>query len=456
MKTNVLTRPVSPQAAGKYTTSRRLSVVAALVLLIAVAPLAAQELIVNNNPECEFSEEAVAYFSASGDVVVNDPNCVVSGGVVLTNIILDPDTVQAGEQVTVHWASGNADSCEPLDTSLPAWTNQSINTEGPKTFTVPINTSDGSYPIGIECQAGNNDTDTKTTTLIVEPEPIGPKPNKPTLAVNPATAAPGATVDISWNPNGTVTSCQAGGDLSAWSGTKSVSGGSQNVTIPTSASDGSSYEIWLRCKNGNSPWSDKAEKTISVEDENLPTECSDRPPLEYYDSKWKRSNGFRYDGAASNDYADVWGEFPGKKKHTVSLSKNQYVALKFNTGNYPNIDGNLKFIWEAGQIGPQFGTVLWTVSPCPGDFHKDAIESDTETSGMCYNESSIRIASSSTNPTYCLIKEANTDLYLNITTMPLFTPLPSQPANIPWGCTNSGVNECGALAEPVVSASWKP
>src|SRR5690625_4607312 len=106
MKTNAFIRSVSPQAAGKYTTSRRLSVVAALVLLIAVAPLAAQELIVNGNPECEFSEEGMAYLSASGNVIVDDPNCAVSGGVVLTNIILDPDTVQAGEQVTVHWASG--------------------------------------------------------------------------------------------------------------------------------------------------------------------------------------------------------------------------------------------------------------------------------------------------------------------------------------------------------------
>lgn len=424
--------------------TRRALLAAAGLGVVLLGPASAQpELIVNNEVLCEFSTAAVTEMTQEGSVIVNDPACIVSGGLALTPVELQPSAVLPSETVTVRWASAGADTCTSYGT-LPAWNSKTLGQQGPATVTVPAGTAQGNYTIGVNCATGNRN-EQKSATLTVNEVPIGNPPPTPTLNRTPSKTTPDGSVTITWNASG-ANSCEAGGTLPGWSGSKQA--GSRSETINLNDVDEDTYTIRLRCSNaaGYSSW---ATQSLTVEADNLV--CTDRPPP----SHMTRRAYFRYDGGGGTDFEGVWGPWPGNQKHQVWLKQNEYVALQFNAGDF-NPNGPLlqmKVVTEAWNQGNSFGALIWSVSPCPGDFNQTYIENDTSTLGTCLVRGTTFKVGTRESLGVCAI-EPNTNYYLNVTTTFLTYPFPVHPDDIVWSCNQQSATSCGGLTETVNSSGW--
>src|SRR5699024_9116263 len=83
----------------------RLAVAGALLLFagLAFAPAAAQQLIVNGEPVCHFSEQGTAHIDGDRNLVINDSECEIEQGEAPSKptLTVSPSSVNPGGRVTV-------------------------------------------------------------------------------------------------------------------------------------------------------------------------------------------------------------------------------------------------------------------------------------------------------------------------------------------------------------------
>ncbi len=360
----------------------------------------------NQADPCELAaQSSMVIDPATGDIavtVVDLEECLgTTDALNVSPVLTTPSPVVAGTSLEVLWASVGAVSCQPASGTniLPGWTSQSIGLQGPKVFAVPTSTPAATYNLGVACTDGELSV-TQTAQVQVSAPDLGDPPTISSFTVNGSSTAtsiePGDTIAFAWNSSN-ASSCQGGGTLPAWSGTKSTSG-TQNVTNTGSLAVGSTYTVSLTCSNaaGNSPTVSRSVNILDPE-EPPPSECTDRPLLGQgslsnwvrkttgqNSCRWSRESGQLVTSADCRFFDQVWPlAWPGGgNTRNLTIFGNegrQFIAMEFNTGNLPsNHQGWIT--QEVPQFAGAIGTnKMWSISKCPGDYNKDLIDAEMGT-----------------------------------------------------------------------------
>ena len=160
-------------------------------------------------------------------VSVSAPNSSLPGtnssatrGVPAVSIAAKPNIMYAGDSSTIVWEATNSpSSC----TAGGDWS-------GTKPGTGSLNTGNlatvKTFTYTLTCKNTSGTSQTVSAQLTVKPLP----PNSPVVYINSNQTGPilpGTSVTLSWKTENTPSNCTASG---AWSGSKSVSGGSQTIS----------------------------------------------------------------------------------------------------------------------------------------------------------------------------------------------------------------------------------
>lgn len=194
-----------------------------------------------------------------------------------------------------------------------------------------------------------------------------------------------------------------------------------------------------------------------IEDAPQGPNCGDRPPPAHLN----RATSCIWDFTGPNTSIDctLWESFFNRAFPFPSITRQfyqrpgEYLALEFNTGDYTgSVHGYIESAEpQYGAPGTfQSGQILYTVSRCPGDFHREAIISESEPTCYVRGGAMSQIHFSPLgypDPHSILCKlEPNTTYFLNI----LFTDSPAgtAPNDLNWACTGAGPGlgeNCGRL-----------
>ncbi|MEX0915582.1 MAG: hypothetical protein WD397_01520 [Wenzhouxiangellaceae bacterium] len=221
---------------------------------------------------------------------------------------------------------------------------------------------------------------------------------------------------------------------------------------------GTTYQAALECSNGvgNTVVSDTVEIRVQENDIQIPAECEGRQPASAVPTALCELSTHNTWIGSTNcfEYASLFGqEFPGftGQGKNFALERDTYVALEFSTAGLSHSKGLWTF--ETPNLAPTTrGPRLMTISQCPGDFDRDAIEA--EMGSNCYVrtdtlQKSVFWKQAGTSGARCEL-DLDKTYYLNMiyTTDPAGTP----PAELEWACgSNESTSGCGDLTAPSAS-----
>ncbi len=297
----------------------------------------------------------------------------------LTRLILTSDEPGPGDQITVDWASTSSVACRATG-DLPGWASSNIGTQGPTTATVSEDAAAGDYRAIVVCGEAAKTVESELSVSVA----ARPAPSAPDLSVTPNSISQGNSFAIEWSSNNANT-CTASGTLPGWAGEKDTSGSveiSTDEDTPTGA-----FTISLVCSNSGGD-SERTTETVSI------VRASDCGPERSLPEDWPRlitgdSSCLFVPGVGFNASADcrsfnaIWpNEFLEVTGVTRRIATNRavdgkgYVAIEISTaGMAPDATGSI--FSTAGGPGIQFSRRLATISSCPGDFNKAAVDDDT-------------------------------------------------------------------------------
>jgi len=418
-------------------------------------PAAAQQLRLNDEVLCEFTNQAIVNFTDNGSVEIYD-DCEISTvdpvPLSVNWVDLVPASVKSGDPVNVYWGSSGAAGCHPASSGSPqpgTWLGEELDHfESRASFTAPSN--DGTYQIGVECFDEDNQTDVKYAALTVSEETL-PQPTL-TFTITTSTAEPGQTIRTNWQSEH-ATSCSATSSpqLNDWKGTMNISGTNHSVSIPSSATHGQVYDLKLIC-NGPGGTSSQITRKVTVKEEpSAPSGCESRtisgysieknPQVDRNGSNWE--NVFRY--------------WPGSSGHTViRLPRNRYAAIEFTPSEPPNNSASISMqVISTSVTPPSTSNMLLSISTCPGDFGKTAIDNDPMMGGKCVFTGTTRIAykgGTEDDRIHCMV-ESGKRYYLNI--IPRSGGgIPLESDDVEWQCGfDENAQSCGTALGLGVSPS---
>lgn len=451
----------------------QLCLIALFALALPVSGLASGEtkkLIVNQEVIDDCQLQGSAFVTSAGDlsIEVQDPDCLGQGGLAMTPLVLNPQSVSPGDSFTASWASVGADACEM---TLPSgWSAPSVATTDEVTLNVPSSSSTGQKTVRVDCSSANANVDPVFADDFVT---VGSSdaPERPDLSVTVVDNIAPGEIRIDWSGSPNSSSCQASSSptLSGWNGGVSADS-DQQKTI--SGLEAGGYNLSLTCSNSNDTSSAAtASATISGSEQ-----CAGREPP----SGWTRlgdpgtaaclNDGFSWD--PSKDCRVWWevdedgerlglGRAPfyesGGATYRIAAagrgSPKQYLAIRLDTfktveddqGNETivNMPTNESGRWSA-QAPNTFATsarTITTISSCPGDFHEQAVMEDTG----CYRKHDAffqlyRWGGTSTTED-CQLESGKT-YYLNI--IPTLSPLGTDPDDLIID-TNCDGEACGNI-----------
>lgn len=146
-------------------------------------------------------------------------------------------------------------------------------------------------------------------------------------------------------------------------------------------------------------------------------------------------------------FASLFGSFPGSVDKRITINRDQYAALQFNT-NQINDDSVGAVILSTPAIFP-IGPMLMTISECPGDF-RPVLSDACRVLVNPFQNTGIFHAVEPFNSFQCDL-ELNTEYYLNIVPT-VEIPGDSNPV---WACgrdddgdPNISASDCSAVAIP--------
>lgn len=413
---------------------------------------------------CSFEDEGSTVYFQHGSVFAHcDPEEEYMQEISVS-FSLAPSMVEKGDLVYLSWDSSGPEGygCQPTINggNVGGWQNYQVGIGGTTTLTTS-DASEGEYELGIECSLGNSNTgliESKQQLEITSNNEPDPDPQNPPeikkLESQVEQNAPNGKVKITWTA-ANADACTASG---AWAGIKPL-GTNRTETVSGLSSGNKTFTLTCSKQGFNNV---VKSTTIHVPGDSGPVEgCESRPELSELNSSFTReTKRFRYDKDGVT-YADVWGEWPGQigRGHNVELRSGRYVALEFNSGTFTSGNKSIRMIYEATQGGGgstnSFGNMLFTISTCPGDFNKHAIENDSRTSGACYRlgEGANAINISTHEKSGACKIQPNQTYYLNFVTLDYYDyPIPDSPEDFKWGCGFGGGDICGALMGP--AGSW--
>jgi len=438
---------MKPKLTPRYFTLK--DILPAGLLTVAAFALAgsatAQELRLNDEVLCEFTNQAIVNFTGNGSVEIYD-DCEISTvdpvPLSVNWVDLVPASVKSGDPVDVYWGSSGASGCYPASSGSPqpgTWLGEELDHfESRASFTAPSN--DGTYQIGVECFDEDNQTDVKYAALTVSEETL-PQPTL-TFTVTTNTAEPGQTIRANWQSEH-ATSCSATSSpqLNDWKGTKSTSGTNHSISIPSSASHGQAYDLKLVC-NGPGGASPQITRKVTVKEEpSAPSGCENRTI-----SGYTAERNPQVDRSGSR-WEDVFRHWPGSTGHTViRVSRDKYAAIEFTPSESPANNARIDIqVISTSVTPPSTSNMLVSISTCPGDFGKTAIDDDPKMEGRCLVDLEPRIAykgGTRSNITHCLV-EPGQRYFLNV--IPKnggYIPLESDEAE--WQCGfDENAQSCG-------------
>jgi|SRR5690625_103549 len=421
-----------------YDNSKLIACILVAVSFVFCGQLIAQELRINGEWQCDFSPEGNVYVTADGSVNIYD-DCEVGQleDLKVHWVKLNPKNAQSGSQIEVLWNSSGAEYCQPFSTGgsqMNDWTDKELDhPDVPTFFTAP--TSEGEYQVGVRCYDGDGYSAQNEESLYISEETL-PVPEITQFDVTPSTVEPGSNLNVSWNSINT-DSCQASGNLPGWSGNKDTSGNGFEVTIPSSAIDGKEYSLKLQCA-GNGQSSASKTKKVTVQVNDAPAGCDGRtitslnrdmkPSVDYNGTNWE----------------DVFLYWPGTSQQTpIRINRNHYAAIKFTAESPIRSDASISISMNGASYhhGPS-GPMLMTISTCPGDFNKVAIEADPDLSGSCFDTPRLGYQEEQF-VNRCIVQE-NKTYYMNIVPVDTLNSSPEKNSDINWYCKddNQGSN-CG-------------
>lgn len=193
-----------------------------------------------------------------------------------------------------------------------------------------------------------------------------------TLTVNQ-----GTDVRFRWQSRG-AWACEGSG-FPGWNGTgKAPSNASGQLVSTTDVAPGT-YNPELVCDNGAN---DSSSLTVIIEDGppsgGETASCEDRGPP----AGWNLQIECVYNSSSDcRQFANLWGAWPGSPGITrnfyVNSSNNgrRYVAMRFDSGNLsPSKKGAIQLNVPQFGVGIDAGPILFSISECPGDFHKSQLD----------------------------------------------------------------------------------
>ncbi len=183
---------------------------------------------------------AVLLVGCSAD---NGPSVTVPGPPVPTpaapapmigNFMATPSSVPAGGMTTLSYQTTGAVSCM----ASGAWSGSRPTGSGSEVVTV--SSTPGSYSYTLTCTNATGQQTTEVATVEVTGNAVPPA--IATFTANPTTVPAGGTTTLTHDVTG-ATGCTASG---SWSGDKSPTGGTEQVTVPTIPGN---YQYGLTCTN---------------------------------------------------------------------------------------------------------------------------------------------------------------------------------------------------------------
>lgn len=224
-------------------------------------------------------------------------------------------------------------------------------------------------------------------------------------------------------------------------------------SVSVSSLDPGNYDAGLICSNGAASAASASTVRVTVQESSIdiPAECDGRQPAQAIPTQLCESNGTAGPNTDVNCffYASLFdAAFPGTQRgREFFLDRDRYAALEFDTTGMTETNGGWAF--EAASIPPtNGGNRIMTISQCPGDFDRNAIES--EMGPGCYVKTggftpSVTWKRAGTAGSQCEL-QLNTTYYLNI----IFTkdPAGTPPSELDWSCENTEADACGVNIQP--------
>jgi hypothetical protein len=322
---------------------RNFNGVRCIVALVLLGGTVNADIIIDNQSIPSSDIDSITISPATGNIfITTGPGytvtpVVVGNGVAISSFTVSPGTIEAGESATLSWATENAVSCIATN-GVGGWSGSNISLPSGNTN---ISTSvTGSHTFTLSCD-GSEDGDTATSNVVLNVNSANAV-SITSFSASPDSITEGGSTTLSWTTEN-ATSCTPSGGTGGW-GSVSIGlpNGNTQITIPTP----SSYVFTLTCQ-GESGGSDVANDTVTV---NPNVDSCDPAPL----------------SGSVKDWDNFWGDdFPDPiyKLEDVTIARNGYVAIKFDTGNVID-DGRILSIENTSTAGIRLGAV----SECPGDF----------------------------------------------------------------------------------------
>lgn len=318
----------------------------------------------------------------SGDItVVTIPGYIITPevpgiGVAISSFTVSSSNVSVDDLITFTWVTENAVSCEATD-GVDGWAGSAISPESGGSLDITAATI-GSHTFTVTC-TGAEVTDTSSRSVVVNitsPDAVAIT----SFTASPAEISEGESTTLSWTTSNAA-SCAPTGGAGGWSGLTLGTSGSETVTI----SAANAYTFTLTCQ-GITGDEAVATEVVTV---TPPVANCDTPTLTGTVKEW----------------TPFWGTAfpkPVYKLQNLSVPRNGYAAIEFNTGNFVD-NGIIKQIENTTTLS----FAKFVISQCPGDFRA--------ASGCA---KSMRLGSKllwSTNGTSGCKLDANTTYYLNLT-----------------------------------------
>lgn len=284
-------------------------------------------------------------------------------------------------------------------------------------------------------------------------------------ASNNVTVNEGGNVDFSWRSRGAY-DCVPGGDLPGWSGrtlgpdSAYETTTNRRVNLPTGSSENSPYTAELVCENGpvqsNNGAASVVNVTVNPPSDPDPIEgCEGREPPPGWNRMSTGNNSCVYSsGFLSSRDCRVWnpgiwqndpGGSQGVTQRLVSNRNNptSYIAIEFNTDDLGPTELR-RISVDSGGNPLRVTRVIYSISSCPGDFNREAIEEETGCYGAPGQLAPIRYGGAQSGLDCSL--ESGRTYFLNIisTESPLGTPTDEIEPHPQ--CTSSAL--CGLLYTP--------
>jgi hypothetical protein len=286
----------------------------------------------------------------------------------------------------------------------------------------------------------------------------------PTFRINGSTSATvveGQDVSFSWESRG-AWECQAGGNLPGWDhanlNPRSALDSRRTFSTTGLASE-TAYTASLVCSNGPVQSNNGIPQAVSltVNQAEAPIEgCEGREPPAgwtrlttgtlscHYNNGWVgSSNCLTWNpGVWNSSFLSTNGVT--KRLATGRQSNREYIALEFNTNG---MSSSRVGEWdiESGGPGPKFERNIVTISTCPGDFNKTAIDAETGCYVNLSNLAGLRWGGPATSRACKL--QPNTRYFVNILFTESANGTPTNMIEPHPNCTASG-GGCGFVIAP--------